>query len=86
MNTARKLGLNEFIRATDSVSLTEELRQGNFTVFAPVDAAFKDVGKMLPDLSQVMPKVGIIESNICGQIIFYVHHFHRFHRSVPIIR
>ncbi|KAJ8305767.1 hypothetical protein KUTeg_016312 [Tegillarca granosa] len=43
VETARDLELNEFIRATDSVGLLSELERENFTVFAPVDAAFEDL-------------------------------------------
>lgn len=37
---ARTLGLNDFLRAVDSVGLREELARGNVTVFAPADGSF----------------------------------------------
>ncbi|XP_071119590.1 transforming growth factor-beta-induced protein ig-h3-like [Haliotis cracherodii] len=56
VGTIRNLGLTEFLRAADSVSLTEELRQGNFTLFVPENKAFTDLTSALPELKKIMPK------------------------------
>ena len=57
VDTARKLGLNEFLRATDSVDMTEELQHGNFTVFAPLDSAWTGEPGLFPLLPALMPQV-----------------------------
>ncbi|ESP05386.1 hypothetical protein LOTGIDRAFT_208417 [Lottia gigantea] len=56
VKTARNLGLTEFLRATESVSLTDDLEKGNFTVFAPVNKAFEDEKNILPELETILPK------------------------------
>ncbi|XP_067677411.1 transforming growth factor-beta-induced protein ig-h3-like [Haliotis asinina] len=56
VETIRSLGLSEFLRAADSVSLTEEFRQGNFTLFVPENKAFEDLRSALPELKRIMPK------------------------------
>ena len=42
-DTMEDLGAGEMVRGMDSMGLTDMLEEGNFTVFAPRDQAFKNL-------------------------------------------
>ena len=48
------LGAGEMVRGMDSMGLTDMLEEGNFTVFAPRDQAFKNL-LVQPDRVSAIP-------------------------------
>ncbi|KAL5016813.1 hypothetical protein ScPMuIL_006402 [Solemya velum] len=57
IDTATDLELLEFVRTVNGINLGTELRNGNFTVFAPIDAAFREAENILPNVPETLPRM-----------------------------